>query len=189
MSQRLSDVRSSIDRFVYEAEKCAKKEYGFAALLTIFPVILAVSEAIKPGRDNKDLVRNLLAQMDDKTSWVILPRSASKLSDYDLAKKLTEIRDSLAHQLSLPSDVVLANNRSEARGIAEEHPQMYILSTIEFISAVRQTVQELIEAHPSAILDSHPRVEPRGAADRLEFQDTSASSMSANHSTIPKETD
>jgi hypothetical protein len=164
MRKNLADVRSSIDRFILEAEQSAGEELGFAAMLTVFPVILAVSEAVNRVKGNEKLLRQFVHEMLDKTSWLITPVVGP--SDDIIAKKLAEVRDSLAHQLSLPLDVRLVNTNSDAKQDSKNNPDKYIISTTGFISVVKQTINKIIASNPTMDFDPKPRI-PRGSALRF----------------------
>jgi hypothetical protein len=165
MEQVLVDVRDSIHRFLFEAKKCARKQCGFAGMLTAFSVILGVSEAVSGRRGNDALLKWFVSQMDDQGSWILLPES-EVFSVAVVGEKLAEIRDSLAHQFSLPFDVFLVNNRRKAQKASRHKRSAYIISTREFIDIVRETVDKIIEASPDVVFDSNPRGIDRGAASR-----------------------
>lgn len=176
MSQTLLSASSDIDYFIAEAEECAKQKRGLAAISTIFPVILSVSEAI--GRhsgtlvsyDNKSLFENFVRKMDDK-SWLISRLPQTVLTDEDIATELSHIRDSLAHQISLPDYVGMINTKSEAKEFLKEHHKTSrVLSVAEFVTAVKATVSEIIKKHPHAVLDSNPQGIARLPATRVILQ-------------------
>ena len=117
--RKLINAQESIQRFIFEARKCAEQELGFAALLTVFPIILAVLEAVVRAKrriqeskhiPEKDVLSVFMPSIHDRRSWLFTPNS---LSDTDLATKLIDIRDSLVHQISLPPDVFLTNTALE----------------------------------------------------------------------------
>lgn len=166
MPQVLADVRKSVHRFLVEAKKCARKQCGFASMLTAFPVILGVSEAVNGRAPNDTLFKWFVSRMDDQDSWIVLPESAT-FSETAVGQKLADVRDSLAHQFSLPSDVALVNDRRKARKAHMLRRHAYIISTREFVDAVRNTVGRIIEANPNTAFDpKSPRDISRGAADR-----------------------
>lgn len=167
-----SQTQKSISRFIFEAKECAHQELGFAAMQVIFSVILAVSEAVNPNlhRGDERLLKAFVPEMTDKTSWLIAPSGI--LPDNDIAELLNQVRNALAHQLSLPTNVYLVNTRADAEEFSKKHPTRLFISTGEFVSAVESTVHQLVKSHPQAIWDPHPR-HPRGPADRLiEFLTT-----------------
>ena len=182
----LSDAQSSIDRFIHEARECAKQELGFAAMSTIFPVMLAVSEAVNPSaRTDENLLRAFVSNMIDKTSWLVVP--VANLSDDDIARKLAQVRNSLAHQLSLPDDVYLTNTHAEAKDLSKKHPNKYIISTVEFVDVVERTIRRIIQAHPAAVFDPSPRTRtPRAPADRVIFPDGTSGSISISQNLQPR---
>ena len=171
MTRTLSDpvTQDSIKRFILEARESARgreqQRFGFAAMLTVFPVILAVSEAVNGRQSNKELIIAFVHQMIDKTSWLLAPRS--NLSDDDIGTKLAEVRDSLAHQLSLTPEILLDNTNEEAEEISEIYRDKYIISTKEFIDAAEGTVCRVSKTHPDVPWDRSQKV-PRDTAHRLE---------------------
>ena len=167
MAQTLISVQENIQRFIDEARKCAKADLGFASLLTIFPVILGISEAIlnerltieklrKKSVTTKNIMEVFTAKMPDKKSW-IFHQSSGGTSDSEIIEKITQIRDGLAHQLSLPIDVKLINNNNDAQRLSTVEPNFYIISTVGFIDAVETTVETIIRENPDLIFDPHPR--------------------------------
>lgn len=161
----LLDACGSIQRFLLEARQCANQGLGFAAMSTIFPVILAVSEAINPALDGAtSLIRAFVPNMADKTSWLIAP--VKGLSDDDIAEKLAQVRNSIAHELSLPDDMYMTNTYAEARSLSQEHPDKYFISTVEFVNVIQLTVSRLLLAYPHVAFDPDPRTQ-RSPADRV----------------------
>jgi hypothetical protein len=178
-----SQTQKSISRFIFEAKECARQELGFAAMQIIFSVILAVSEAINPElRRDEDLFKAFVPEMVKKPIWLIAPEGL--LSNEDIAEKLSDIRNALAHQLSLPRDVCLANTRVDAEEIWKRRPKMYIISTTELVDTIETTVHKLTKANPNAMWDPRPRI-PRGPASRVvELLDaTTSGSFSSFDST------
>ncbi|MFQ5811620.1 MAG: hypothetical protein ACE5I2_00270 [Anaerolineae bacterium] len=182
----LSDAQRSIERFICEARECAKQELGFAAMSTVFPVILAVSEAVNPSLEkNKNLLGAFVSRMVDKTSWLVAPMT--NLSNDDIATKLADVRDSLAHQLSLPDDVYLTNTSAEAKDLSKKHPNKYIISTVEFVDVVERTIRRIIQAHPAVVFDPRPRTRtPRAPADRVIFPGGTLGSISISQNLQPR---
>ena len=184
----LSDAQQSIQRFIFEARRCAEQELGFAALSTTFPAALAVTEAVIKAirasdasrRDErittKYLMKMFVPFIGDRASWLITP--SASISDDELAIKLADIRDSLAHQLSLPTDVFLTNTSSDIREASRERPDKYVISTVEFINAVEKALQHIIGKHPNVEFDREPRIK-RAPANRVHLMRTSGSSGSS----------
>jgi hypothetical protein len=165
MKQTLADVEASINRFISEARMCAEGQCGFAAMLTAFPVILGVSEAVSGKQTNDALFKWFMSQMDDRDSWILLPESVT-FEEADVGEKLSHIRDSLAHQFSLPLDVVMVNSIAEVKDMPGRDSDKYFVGTREFVDAIQRTVGKIVESHPDAVLDPHPR-DVRGAASRV----------------------
>jgi len=179
MPTTLSDAKGSVDRFIKEARCCAMCEHGFAAMLTAFSVLLAVQEAVNGSRaSDADLIAGFVPHMMAKTSWFHKP--VVPASDNDIARALGELRNALAHQLSMPEAVKLANDTSELAVVRGQWPQADILSVLEFVDDVLVTANSLIAAHPTKAMDPDPpksATMPRDIAERKTFPDgTSASS-------------
>ena len=163
----LWDAQGSINRFVYEARECAARQLGFACLSTLFSVVLAVGEAIHPGRANDEqLVEVFVMAMSDKSSW--LATGSPPPSDSALAKQLVGVRNAMAHELSLPFNVLLANSNEEAVLISAANPGKAVISTAGLTQAVGETAEDLVRKYPAALFDPLPRLGPRGPADRLD---------------------
>ena len=173
MPRTLANARVSIDRFIFEAEECARQKLGFAAMSTIFPVILSVSEAVVgkhigtlTRHDDKNLFENFVPRMVDK-DWLI-SRSSTVFSNKDIATDLSQIRDGLAHQMSLPNHVGMINTKSEAKEFLKANPTTSrIISVEEFIKAVQATIDVMVKNYPDAALDPNPRGTSRSLATRV----------------------
>lgn len=168
MPQTLDSAKNSVDRFLLEAMECAERECGFSAMLTAFSIILGVSEAVYGNHRIEPLIQWFFSKMNDKTSWLILPTTASSHDQNEIGKKLADLRNGLAHEFSMPSDVLLAKNRQSATEKKDQYPDKYIISTKEFLDAVRRTVGEIVKSNPAALLDANPRGKNRATAIRLE---------------------
>lgn len=173
MNMTLGQVHSSIGDFLDHAKECATHGHGFSALLTVFPIIEGVSEALLGGANRpsiKDLFQKFIAEMNDKSSWIITPQ-ATHFSDEDLADKLTALRNGLTHEFSLPTDIRLANNKQDAQVLRALHPGACFVCTTEFVCAVEQTVGRIVTSNPSVAFDPRPPSSvSRGAAERQLFQ-------------------
>lgn len=183
--QTLRELEGPVHQFMLEARQCAQAEHGFAALLTLFPVILGVSEAIivaqskscgvtdpdelKKRTTNPRLFRYFVSVMDNRTPWLVQPRSISQATD-GMSMKLAEIRDSLSHQFSLPYDVVMVNSYEQAQASSKNDPNTWFVSAIDMVSAVEQTACEIIESNPDVPFDPLAPIRgiDRGAANRYE---------------------
>ena len=185
---KLIDVqKTSIKRFFDEARGCAAKQWGFAAMLTTFPVILSVSEAVyyhqsgsisSPPND-KDLFKYFAASMADKT-WLVprVPNSSS--SDQDIAIKLSQTRDGLVHQLSLPNYIGMVNTKTDVKEFFKKNPAAkYVISVVEFVEAAKQTVEQIIQTYPNISFDPNPKGNPRTPADRVILPDGTSGSAAS----------
>jgi hypothetical protein len=147
-----AEVQGSIADFISEARQCAQRGHGFAAMSTIFNVVLAVSEAVNGGRaSNKDLFQLFVPQLTDKTSWLV--KSGASPSDNDIASILEGIRNGMAHALSMPVRVMLVNTIIDARATAKSYPDNYVVSTTDFVDVVVKTVAELSRRYSKAQFD------------------------------------
>ncbi len=176
MSRTLIDAQESIERFIIEAKGCATQRLGFAAMLTIFPVILSVSEALYKHKntyslsdpDDQDLFKDFVPRMVDKT-WLV-PSAVSTLSDQQVATELSQVRNGLAHQMSLPNYIGLINTKPEVREFLREHPAVkHVICVVEFVEAASRTVEEIIKNYPNIIFDPSPKGIPRAPAKRVEL--------------------
>ena len=182
MTSTLSEARGSIEHFICAATKCARKSLGFSCMLTVFPVALAVSEAMDPSlRGIKAWLKYFVSQMaTNTTSWLVVPRGTPKPTD--VTQMLTEIRNGLAHALSLPENVFLADNIEDARQTPKQYPNKYeyVISTVDFVEAVDKTVQRLIQDSPGVTLDPHQKSHTKRApADVHEVEGSPTSGSAA----------
>jgi hypothetical protein len=167
--QTLADVRGSVERFLTEASTCAKKECGHSCLLTLFPVMLGLAEAMcKGGGDNKELLTWFISEMSDTASWLVRPSSASPTKE-SVGEFLKQVRDSLAHQCSLPLNAHLDNNIESAKATSARNPDKYVIGTSDLTQAVRETAIRIIEANPNVVFDpdQKSRGYDRGTSNRL----------------------
>jgi len=184
MPQALDSARGSIGRFLHEATKCAEIECGFSAMLSAFSVILGISEAVYHDNRIVPLIMWFFSKMNDKTSWLILPTAASH-DQNEIGKKLADLRNGLAHEFSMPSDVLLAKNIQSATEKKDRYPDKYIINIKEFLDAVRKTAGEIVDSNPQAVLDANPRGVNRATAillgDETESVPLSGSSGRGSH--------
>jgi hypothetical protein len=166
MKQTLADISDGLHRFLLEAEECAEQEYGFAAMLTLFPVMLGIAEAMQGPTSNARLLTWFVSRMDGVGSWMLSP-TGTQASASVVGKKLADIRDSLAHQFSLPSDVMMANCLNDAQRIAENRPEVYVLATRDTVREVGTTAQKIVAEHPKRRFDPDKRGVDRAAARRM----------------------
>lgn len=190
MPKSLIKIRDIIDRFISEAEQCANQKLGFAAVLTVFPVILAVSEAVAnctgslvdSNDENLFLFKQFVPQMSDKT-WLISRKSTVNISDDNIAAELNHLRNGLAHGLSQPDYMGLINTRSEVKEFLKENPSVKrVVCVVEFVEATKVTVNSLIQSHPAAILDANPKGSPRTPAKRVILSSGTSSSPASSKS-------
>ncbi len=153
MPKRLSDasVKNAVKDFVSEARACVEQNLGLAAILTIFSVIFAVVESVIHEDDHEKLFRYFVDQMDDTPSWLLSPK-IPKLSNDKIVDLLTEIRNSLAHQCSLPKNVALKNT------VKQTSPSKfkYTITLKTFIDEAEKALSQIINDNPQAIFELSP---------------------------------
>jgi hypothetical protein len=157
----LNNSRESINLFIKESEICIENKCGYSAMLTIFSVIFAISEATIENKNNKNdskLIEHFINKMSD-LSWFMMNGQKGLNSKATISKSLIEIRDGLSHQISLPIDVGMVNNQSEKDLYNANLEITYIISVKEFITSVKETVDSIIDdpQNSTAELDSNKK--------------------------------
>ena len=167
--QTLADAQSSIERFLAEASTCAEEQCGFSCLLTVFPVMMGLAEAMRGPSKDAELLTWFVEEMGDIASWLISPTSVA--STKSIGQIVVDIRHGLTHQCSLPPNVVLANSIEEAKLISASIPSKYIISTADLTQAVRETAMSIIEANPDREFDptKTTRGKDRSTAHRIAW--------------------
>jgi len=101
-----------------------------------------------------NLLQHLVMQQ-----WLL--RMSKVTSNSDVATMPAEVRDGLAHQLSLPENLLMVDTMSEAAKQSGRYD--YVFSPKDFIDAVEQTVSSMTVSNPTAQFDPRPRGStPRG---------------------------
>ena len=149
------EVKKSIKHLIHEARICAETEVkintdqekgvlGFAAMLTIFPVMISVSEAIsgQRGEVNKP-INDFATRMKNDNRWLITPLSSPQNIKHDT---LVDIRNGLVHAVSLRPRTLLTKNITEAQVYWVDGPGKYdcIIGIKEFIDEVGRTVDRIV---------------------------------------------
>jgi hypothetical protein len=153
-------VKRSIGHFIREARICAETEIevdgeigvlGFAAMLTIFPVMNSISEAILSSRKIEIIVPHFIGKMSNSPSWLIKSPSCVK-NDESI---MVEIRNGLVHAMSLPPRMLLTKNITVAREYMNKHPGKYdcIIGIEQFIDEVERTAYRLVNDNPDIDFD------------------------------------
>ena len=188
MSKTLLQAQQSVDRFFTEAKECINQELGFSAMLTTFAVMEAVAEACKGKRSSsKSLIQYFTREMGDTPSWLIPPtspiflRSVSSLEGFNgsITRGLTDIRNGLVHNLSLPPHVSLAKDGTSAQEYARQNPDDYVINVSEFIESVKEMCQTLINRFPENVFDPQGN-QNRSPAFRLPTSGVSTSDVSTS---------
>lgn len=159
------EVMESIEHFLREAKECAQTKttstkgetgvLGFAAMLTIFSAITAVSEAIIEDRNIEKLFDFFIEKMEQYDSFLI----QSPLSTSNNCEEIVRnVRNGLVHAMSLPPKVLLASNKEDANKYMQDNPGQYdcIIGLLEFIEEVEKTVNCLVKDYSDKDFD------PRG---------------------------
>jgi hypothetical protein len=186
MSKTIDDIKNDVNRFIFEAEECAKAKYGFAAMSTIFSVVFSISDSIlttafNRNYNDKELIDYFIPKMNDK-SWIV-SRENKTISDLEIINEMNDIRNGLAHQLSLPSYIGLINNKTEAKENFNIYPHISrVIAVQEFIEQVKITANDLIINNTNAIHDPNPRGKTRSNAVRVILP----SGTSASPASFPK---
>lgn len=176
----LHEAQPSIRNFLNEAKFCAENGKGFAAMCTIFPVMMAVSETLEPPSRKNDaqLIQEFVERMTDKkTWWFSLSEEALSITDKDLAKKLSDLRNGLAHALSHSDNIILVNKITEVKDDTELPSDKWFIGTIDFVEAVSESADALIEANPEKNFDPHPRTPRNPSQSGVASWGTSASGI------------
>jgi hypothetical protein len=153
-------VKKSIGHLVREARVCASTDLeingdlgalGFAAMLTIFPVINSISEAILNDRTIEKTINHFVREMGSSTAWLI---KAPFYSDTDEAV-IIKVRNGLVHAMSLPPRIILTKNNTDAKTYMNRYPSKYdcIISVEQFIDQVERTAYRLVEENPGIDFD------------------------------------
>ena len=164
----LIDATRSLDRFIVEAKECAQREMGFAAMLTIFPVMLSVSEVETPEENMRPLIRSFVSRVDDYRSWLL--HEGTNLNTEDLITLIYELRNGLAHNASTPEGVYLVKSINGLDATQEECRGKKLVGIIEFIRTIEMYVQIMIAERRGAVYDPNRRGSPRGPAERTNIR-------------------
>lgn len=156
--QRLEDetVKTSIDSFLTEADKCARSTYGFAAMSLAFSVILVVSEAVYGTSRVEPILLKFVPVMNRETpwsDWLVTPNAVSSLTDNDVAGILYRVRNELVHIISLRTNIGLENNLDEAKDKSRSDSSKYYIAVSQFVLAVKTAINYLITQNQGKVFD------------------------------------
>jgi len=148
-----AEVQKSIHDFLLEARHCAVTIrpdvagiLGFAALSTVFCCVIAAGEALCAcWRPDEVLVKRFYDEMPDQTSW-LLPPAGTQPDPAKTCEVLKDVRNGIAHALSLPPDVRLLPNRQSAQLYPADRWQLIVP---EFVAAVADTIAQISQKQPS----------------------------------------
>jgi len=145
----IKQAEKSIKRFIIEAKKCSKEELGFSSLLTAFPIMLCVAEAIIGTKTDKELISWFIDKCKAKNKW-IKKEGNDVLTNDEVFELITGVRNGLVHELSLPTNVVLVGRIN--RNIKRINELIYI-DIVSFIDDLQKTTIELIQKYPNSMID------------------------------------
>lgn len=190
MIETFKRAKPSVRRFAREARQCANEDLGFAAMLSPFPLVLSLAEAIaktnNTGMNEGSLFSFIVERMPDPSGWMLKPKGGD-FTTGTIALKLRTVRDGLTHQMSVPEDVILATTRRRANILARAKPSKYIIITTHFVAAARNTALRLIEEYPEVRFDPWSENWSRGAANRTTLQGPDGSINSSGSMAISNE--
>jgi hypothetical protein len=157
----LWDAKKSLEIFIGEARWCAKQEKGFSAMLTTFPVILAVGEAETSTNDMEHQLDSFVSQSPSYRSWLL--HGGEDLSKKEICDLLYKLRNALAHNASTPENIYLVKSLKEAEGQIKNYGSKKFVGVIEFIDAVESYVQSVLKQKATVTFDPRPRAARRPA--------------------------
>lgn len=153
-------VKKSISHLIREARICAgtKSEIngefgvlGFSAMLTIFPVINSISEAILNDRNIERTISYFVREMGSSASWPIKSPSCS----YTDESVIIRVRNGLVHAMSLPLRILLTKNNADAKTFINSNPNKYdcVIGIEQFIDQVEQTAYRIVNENSGIDFD------------------------------------
>jgi len=176
------EVQEAIAHFVDEARTCAKTPrddgvLGFAAMLSILSCMLAVGEALTGDKGGTDAARQAFYDEMDDCSWLLPPKGTTH-SDEKAIGILKDVRDGLAHTLTMPPYVMLlpnaASDKAQEDKYGEAHLKRWRLVVPDFIDAVEATIDKICRKY--AHVDWDPRGKnkkcPRGPVSVLSVRES-----------------
>lgn len=160
MTKSLQDAEKPLSLFIAEARKCVENDCGFAAMLTIFPVVFSVTESVhaRSGlRCNDKDAHEYFAHstMFWKFPWLKckLPTDMDDVDPYLTARILIDTYVALWH-IALPKGVCLIGWRNNWQEVFDTTPNInYAILVSSYIDAVEEWTQALIKIHGEATFD------------------------------------
>jgi hypothetical protein len=163
----LQSARQSLDDFVAEARSCASEGRGFASMLTIFPVLLAVGEADTSEEGMRKHIRSFVNSYGTYRDWLV--HEGPDLSPDQIVDFIYDLRNALAHNASTPERTYLVQSATDAKPQLVNIGQDKFLGVKEFVEAVNSYVHGALKRKPEAIFDHKHRTE-RGPATAGTFR-------------------
>lgn len=103
-------------------------------------------------------------------SWFISNKDSISVNETVIIRELTEIRNGLSHQLSIPTGIALVTSRLNKDDFKEDSKIDFVICMTEFVSAVKETVILIINSFPNAQIDIVPgKWKLRKLGKRQEF--------------------
>ncbi|MEA5077524.1 MAG: hypothetical protein VB013_03050 [Anaerolineaceae bacterium] len=148
MTQYLRNSEPTLMRFIEESKISLSQDCGFSSILTLFSVILVVGESLLPK--NKDVsdyqcIESFLREVTDFT-W-LKKVNGSFLSTEETIQLITEVRNGLTHDISLPQGVILvkdSSNVSKLFASEDKNKFDYAINIESFINSIRYTIVRII---------------------------------------------
>jgi hypothetical protein len=153
---KVSELKEAAVNLLKEAERCCKNDpeeskpvMGLAAMTTAFAVVLALGEIL--AREKKKeyynetetpIVLNCIVNFfQGKTThlWLVYQNEQQQ----NTPEVLCEVRNSLAHSLLLPKNVVLLIKKEDYNNSSEMYPAPIGIVPSLFVEAVRQRTEEI----------------------------------------------
>lgn len=157
----LWEAKKSLAIFISEARWCADQEKGFAAMLTIFPVILAVGEADTLASEMEHQLESFINQSPSYRSWLL--HEEEDLPTEEIVSLLYKLRNALAHNASTPESIYLVKSIKDAKEELKDYGDKKFVGVIEFIDAVESYVQSVLKQKATVTFDPRPRAARRPA--------------------------
>jgi len=152
-ARTLSQVADAANYFLDEAERCSRSEpvMGFAAMTTALACVIAIGEAlVGQPRSQDHACINAFCKKMTSLDW-LLSSPTNQAQQQSPADILWNVRNALAHALSLPSNVVLVPTKASYADYSAKF-EIGIVPSL-FVEAVRKTIKEVISQQPTITFD------------------------------------
>jgi hypothetical protein len=163
----LLSAKRSLEDFIGEARFCASEGKGFASMLTILPVLLAVGEADTSEEGMKKQIRGFASGYPAYRKWLL--HEGSDLSTDQVVDYIYDLRNALAHNASTPEKTYLVKSVRGAESLLKPKGENMYVGVTEFIEAVDSYVKTTLNKKPTATFDPIFR-KKRGPAEAGTFR-------------------